>query len=185
MDETLRTERLTLRPLSPSDAAETVRLMTPEIARWTGSWIGEETVERVAERIRQAQETEARGFTVGRVATLTVTGELLGWMGVRKLGAEPTRGALSYWIGEAWFGRGYTSEALRALVPYAFEALDLQVIEAAAQTANAASVALLRGLGMRHMGQRMEFAPARGAADLCDWFELERSRAELNGPSVT
>jgi RimJ/RimL family protein N-acetyltransferase len=174
MDETLRTERLTLRPLSPSDAAETVRLMTPEIARWTGSWIGEETVERVAERIRLNRETEARGFAVSRVANLTATGEMLGWMGVRKLDADPRRGALGYWIGEAWFGRGYTSEAVRALVPYAFEALDLKVIEAAAQTANAASLAVLRGLGMRHMGQRLEFAPARGAPDLCDWFELVR-----------
>ena len=175
MDPTLRTPRLTLRPLAPGDASETVRLMTPAIARWTGSWIGEETEERVADRIRHYQETDARGFAVSRAATLTATGDMLGWMGVRRLDADPTRGSLGYWIGEAWFGQGYTREAVRALVPYAFETLDLRVIEAAAQTANAGSLAVLRGLGMKHMGQRMEFATARGAADLCDWFELARA----------
>jgi ribosomal-protein-alanine N-acetyltransferase len=174
MDPILVTDRLTLRPLSLDDAEPTLRLMTPAIARWTGTWIGEETSERVADRIERYRESEARGLAVHRVATLTATGELLGWMGVRRCEEAPRRGALGYWIGEAWFGRGLTREAVRALVPHAFEALDLQVVEAAAQTSNIASQAVLRGLGMRHMGQREEFAPVRGTADLCDWFELGR-----------
>lgn len=174
MDATLRTARLHLRPLSAGDAGESARLMSPAIARWTGSWTGVETQAQVAERIRKYLETEARGFAVSRAVTLAATGDLIGWFGVRRLDDRPERGALGYWIGEAFFGQGYTREGVRALVPHAFEALDLQVIEAAAQTANTASLAVLRGLGMRHMGQRMEFASARGAADLCDWFELER-----------
>ena len=175
MASILVTDRLILRPLSPDDAAPTVGLMTPAIACWTGSWIGEETPDRVADRIDRYLKTEQRGFAINRVVTLKTTGELMGWMGVRRLDEHPERGALGYWIGEPWFGQGYTREAVRALVPYAFNILDLQVIEAAAQTANAASLAVLRGLGMRHMGQRHEFAPARGVSDLCDWFEVDRS----------
>lgn len=174
MDLAITTERLTLRPLSLDDAEPFVRLMTPGIARWTGSWIGEETVERVVERLRRQIDLEAPGLAVNRAATLSATGELMGWMSVHRAKAAPGRGALGYWIGEAWFAQGYTREAVRALVPFAFEALDLQVIEAVAQTANAASIAVLRGLGMRYKGQREEFAVARGSADLCEWFELDR-----------
>lgn len=175
MDAILRTRRLTLRPLSLDDAAASARLMSEAIARWTGSWTARQTPESVAHRISRCTATEAAGDSVDRAAVITATGELIGWMGVRRSTQERRRGALGYWIGEAWFGQGYTREAVRALVPYAFEALDLDVIEAAAQTANAASLAVLRGLGMRHMGQRQEFASARGVSDLCDWFELDRT----------
>jgi ribosomal-protein-alanine N-acetyltransferase len=174
MGPVLVTDRLILRPLSLEDAAPTAGLMTPGIARWTGSWTGAETSDQVADRIARHEETEALGLAISRAATLKATGALIGWMGVRRSDERPERGALGYWIGEAWFGHGYTREAVRALVPYAFGALDLQVIEAVAQTTNAASLAVLRGLGMRHMGQRQEFASARGLSDLCDAFELDR-----------
>ena len=174
MSAILVTDRLVLRPLSLDDAGPTARLMTPGIARWTGSWTGENTAQDVADRILRQQQTEARGFALNRAAVLKATGELIGWMGVRRSDEQPERGALGYWIGEAWFGQGYTREAVRVLVPHAFKVLDIAVMEAAAQTGNAASLAVLRGLGMRHMGQREEFATARGASDLCDWFELDR-----------
>jgi RimJ/RimL family protein N-acetyltransferase len=174
MDQVIQTERLTLRPLRASDTEPTVRLMTPGIARWTGSWIGEETIERVAGRIGRCLETELTGFSLNRVMVLRGAGELIGWIGVRKSDAEPHRGSLGYWIGEPHFGQGYAREAAHAIVDAAWNGLDLTVIEAAAQTANTASLAILRGLGMRHTGRREEYAAARGAHDLCEHFELER-----------
>lgn len=176
MDAILRTQRLTLRPLSPDDAEPTARLMSHAVARWTGSWTDHETVESVAARIARHAAANAAGTSLDRAAVITATGELIGWLGVRRSDQDPRRGMLGYWIGEAWFGQGYTREAVRALVPHAFEALDLDLIEAFAQTANTASLAILRGLGMRHMGRQEHFAAARGVLDLCDAFELERPR---------
>jgi [ribosomal protein S5]-alanine N-acetyltransferase len=174
MDAILRTQRLTLRPLSPDDAEPTARAMSDAVARWTGSWTGHETPQSVAARIARHAEANAAGNSLDRAAVITATGELIGWMGVRRSDKAPRRGMLGYWIGEPWFGQGYTREAVRALVPYAFEALDLDLIDAFAQTANTASLAILRGLGMRHMGQQEHFATARGVSDLCDFFELDR-----------
>jgi ribosomal-protein-alanine N-acetyltransferase len=170
----LRTERLTLRPLSLDDAEATASIMSPAIARWTASWTGSETTLQVAERIARTLEAERSGRRFMRAATLTATGELIGWVGVLRLDADPERGSLGYWIGEAWFGQGYTTEAARAVVDAAWDALDLQVIEGVAQIGNLASHRILLGLGMSHMGQREEFAPARGAADLCEGYELRR-----------
>ena len=174
MDSILRTARLTLRPLSPDDAAPSARMMSPAIARWTGAWTGAETAEEVGERIARSLEAEQAGRRFMRAACLTETGELIGWVGVVRLDADPRRGSLGYWFGEAWFGQGYGKEAARAVFDASWDALDVHVIEAAAQVANPASHRILLGLGMRPMGQRMELATARGAADLCEWYELER-----------
>lgn len=174
MDGIIRTPRLTLRALTLEDAEPTSRIMTPAVARWTGSWKGEETPQEIAGRIRLYLDTEERGFGLNRAAVITATGELIGWIGVRRYDERPHLGALGYWIGEPFFGQGYTREAVRALTPVAFDALGVETIEAAAQVANTASLAILRGLGMRHMGRRQEYSTARGASDLCDWFELDR-----------
>jgi len=175
MDSTLHTARLTLRPLTPADAAPSARIMSPAIARWTASWTGLETADEVGERIARSLDVERSGDRLMRAITLNATGELIGWVGVLRLAAEPERGSLGYWLGEAWFGQGYGQEAAQAAVDAAWEALGLQAIEAAAQIGNAASHKILLGLGMHPMGQRMEFAPARGAADLCEWYELSRA----------
>jgi RimJ/RimL family protein N-acetyltransferase len=177
MDSILHTPRLTLRPLTIEDAGPTARIMSPVIARWTAIWKGSETEVEVAERLARTLEAERAGRRFMRAATLTETGELIGWVGVVRLEAAPERGSIGYWIGETWFGQGYASEAARAVLDAAWDALDLQVIEGAAQLANLASVRILRGLGMTHMGQREEFAPARGVSDVCEWYELRRPRA--------
>ena len=174
MDRILTTSRLTLRPLSSTDAEATARLMTPGIARWTGSWIGAETPERVGERIEHYLSAERAGLGFNRAAVITATGALIGWIGVRRSDTEPRRGAIGYWIGEAYFGHGYTREAARAILDAAWSELNLDVIEGGAQLANAASIAVLKGLGMRYVGEREEFATARGSSDLCAFYEIER-----------
>lgn len=177
MQSVLETERLILRPLTPEDAGPTARIMSPAIARWTGSWTGADTAEEIEARIARSLEGEHAGRSLMRAIALGGTGELIGWIGVVKTVTEPQRASLGYWIGEAWFGRGYTREAARAMVDAAWEALDLQVIEAVAQVGNLASHRILLGLGMRHLGQREEFASARGVSDLCEWYELRRAGA--------
>lgn len=174
MNGDILTERLRLRPLLLCDAEPTLRIMTPGIARWTGSWRNQETVELITGRIAKHHILDAECLSFDRAITLKATGALIGWIGARRSDDNPRRANFGYWIGEAYFGQGYTREAARAMIPAAFEALDLEVIEAGAQVANAASIAILRGLGMRHVGQRESYSVARGAADLCDWFELER-----------
>jgi RimJ/RimL family protein N-acetyltransferase len=179
MDTLLCTTRLTLRPLSAEDAAPSARIMSPAIARWTGSWTGVETAEEIEGRIVRSLEAERFGGRLMRAVVLTGSGELIGWVGVMRTAAEPGRGSLGYWLGEASFGQGYGKEAARAMAEAAWGALDLQVLEAAAQVGNTASHRILLGLGMRHMGQRMEFASARGVADLCEWYEVRRGEAFL------
>lgn len=55
-----------------------------------------------------------------------------------------------YWsLAPAFRGQGYATEAARALIAYAFAALNLRRIVATTEHANAASIAVMRRLGMR------------------------------------
>jgi [ribosomal protein S5]-alanine N-acetyltransferase len=55
-----------------------------------------------------------------------------------------------FWaLGQAYHGRGYATEAARAMIGYAFGELRLKHIVATTEHANAASIAVMRRLGMR------------------------------------
>jgi RimJ/RimL family protein N-acetyltransferase len=175
MTSVLETERLILRPPSvDADAPAFAALMSDAIARWTGSWGGTNTRADVARRIEAYLETEARGLAFNRTLVLKATGEAIGLIGVRRLETEPGRGAIGYWIGEPFFGRGYTLEAARAMLDTAWTLLPVAVIEGVAQLPNTASRRILLALGMSEVGERMEFASARGAADRCAVYEIAR-----------
>lgn len=79
--------------------------------------------------------------------------ELLGGitLGNLRRGVAQT-GSLGYWMGEPHAGRGYMSEALFALLDFAFGPLGLHRAEAACLPHNVASRALLLKLGFREEG---------------------------------
>jgi ribosomal-protein-alanine N-acetyltransferase len=72
-------------------------------------------------------------------------------------------GSLGYWIGASHARRGYMTEALQLLLPYAFERLGLHRIEAACLPNNAASRGLLRKLGFVEEGYAREYLRINGS----------------------
>ena len=156
------TSRLRLRPLRADDAEPTVALMSEAISRWTGSWTPAPTPSDVLGRIERHQAAETESRAIMRAIEGASDGRLMGWIGVDRLDADLRRGVLGYWLGEAFWGRGCAGEAAGAIVDDAWDRLDLEVIEAGAQPENAASLAVLRRLGMTEIGSRSHFAAARG-----------------------
>jgi ribosomal-protein-alanine N-acetyltransferase len=70
--------------------------------------------------------------------------------------------SLGYWAGEMFVGRGYTTAAVRAVVRYAFEDLDLHRVEAACQPDNLASRRVLETAGFTHEGQAKAYLKING-----------------------
>jgi len=62
------------------------------------------------------------------------------------------RAEMGYWIGQPYWGRGYATEAARAVLEYGFHGLGLQRIHACHFTRNPASGKVLVKIGMRHEG---------------------------------
>jgi RimJ/RimL family protein N-acetyltransferase len=66
---------------------------------------------------------------------------------------EPASAMLSYSVDGAYEGAGFASEAVRAVVDYAFATFDLRTITAHYDPANARSERLLQRLGFREMAR--------------------------------
>jgi [ribosomal protein S5]-alanine N-acetyltransferase len=71
-------------------------------------------------------------------------------------------GTLGYWIGAPHAGKGYMTDALRAILPFAFDHLTLHRVEAACLPHNAASVALLRRCGFEDEGRARAYLKING-----------------------
>jgi len=148
---TLHTDRLLLRAHTLADA--------PELARLAGAREVAATTLRIPHPYSLA---DAEAFITGwqdadeRVAFAIVLREnsvLLGGAGLR-LEKEHRHAELGYWIGTPYWGKGYATEAARAILRYGFEVLKLHRIHASHFADNAASGNILRKIGMKHEGRQ-------------------------------
>jgi ribosomal-protein-alanine N-acetyltransferase len=75
---------------------------------------------------------------------------------LRDIDAEHSQAELGFWIGRPAWGRGYATEAARAVVRFGFEGLGLNRIYAYHMLRNPSSGAVLRNAGMKHEGTLRE-----------------------------
>ena len=71
-------------------------------------------------------------------------------------------GTLGYWVGAEFARQGYMSDAINAVVHYAFNTLDLSRIEAATLPENAASRGLLEKTGFKYEGVAQSYLQIAG-----------------------
>jgi RimJ/RimL family protein N-acetyltransferase len=81
----------------------------------------------------------------------TPSGELLGAISLHVSSAH-SHGEIGYWIGLDSWGKGFATEAARALAAYAFAELGLHRLQGRHFTRNVASGRVLQKLGMRLEG---------------------------------
>jgi len=177
----VETARLRLRCVRLEDVVPVSAMMTAAVSRWVASWPVPFTPEMAVERITNARRAAADGRALPCAIERRSDGALVGWIGVTRETSHDRRAMLGYWLGEKHHGHGYMREAAPAAVQMAFQQLDLDVIEAAAQPENAASFAVLRGCGMAPVGERMIFAPSRSRDELCLLYEVARPKAQPEG----
>ena len=79
------------------------------------------------------------------------SGEFCGAIGLT-IDSVHKHAELGYWIGVPYWGRGYATEAARAVVAYGFEELGLNRVYARHFRTNKASGRVLQKIGMRHEG---------------------------------
>jgi len=91
------------------------------------------------------------------------TGQFMGAITLDNIRRGPAQMAnLGYWIGPEFARNGFMSEAVRALVHYAFETLDLSRIEAACLPKNEASRGLLERCGFKYEGVAQSYLQIGG-----------------------
>lgn len=148
----LSSERLLLRPLVEADAPAVRRFCAErELAANTLS-VPHPYPEGAAEAFIARTAAEWAEGKAGVWAMVPHgTDELVGTAGLLFERAH-LRAELGYWVGEPARGRGYATEASRALLGLAFGALGLSRVVAHHFSRNPASGAVLLKAGMRHEG---------------------------------
>jgi RimJ/RimL family protein N-acetyltransferase len=87
----------------------------------------------------------------------------------REDGAE-----IGYWLGVAYWGRGFATEAARAVIDHAFGDLDHDTLQSGARVSNPASRRVLEKCGFQWTGVRLCRIRAINSAAPIDRFRLDR-----------
>ncbi len=190
----LSTERLTLRPPIPADAAAIFRLVN--------DW----AVVRMLTRLPFPYPREAADGWItragaelagGRAYHLVITGhedgtELL--IGSVALRLEPARRVahLGYWVGRRFWGHGVATEAAGRVAHWALANLAIDAVLAQVAVDNTASTAVLRRIGFQAVGTGRAPFLARGgthdvvhfAATRDDLFKAQNLPANADGAAA-
>jgi RimJ/RimL family protein N-acetyltransferase len=168
--KSLVTERLVLRRSRPQDAESISAYRSdPDVNQYQG-WDRTDP-EGIRAEIAE-MESRAPGGAGGWVQ-FTVEerdgGRLVGDVGISAVDSEPSVVKIGYTIAPAFQGRGYATEAVRALVDYAFETLGAERVRAFAAAENVPSLRVAENVGLslverfehRHGGEVVRYELAR------------------------
>lgn len=163
----LETERLVLRAPQHGDIKVITRLVNDRRVAENTARIphpyGVDDAERFIAAVNR-QDGEAT-FAIIR------NGDLIGVCGV-----EPRENApeIGYWLGAPFWGRGYATEAVRALIDHAFGALGHDALQAGARVGNPASRRVLEKCGFQWTGVGLYRIRAINSSAPLDRFRLDR-----------
>jgi RimJ/RimL family protein N-acetyltransferase len=165
----IETRRLVLRAPMRGDVPDLIRLADNKI---------------IAERLANFPSPYTRADAIGfveifaqradhRPYAITSDGHLIGVIGFSyEEGAPPQ---LGYWLGEPHWGKGYMTEAGRALIDAAHRTHQYDLILARALEANTASLRVLEKLGF-HRASKAKIRRAQTGDHPLALLELERPR---------
>ncbi len=157
-----------LRMPRPADYAEWSALRARSrafLAPWEPTWPADDLTRpafrrRLRRYARDVRDDQAYPFFVFS----TRTGKLVGGCtlsNVRRGVAQTC--SLGYWVGEPYSRQGFTSNAVRALIPFVFDHMRLHRLEAACLPSNEGSRALLLSCGFTQEGFARKYLRIDGA----------------------
>jgi RimJ/RimL family protein N-acetyltransferase len=180
---TLETSQLILRPFQLEDAAIVQSLAGVwEVADTTANMPHPYEDGMAESWIAGHEESFKARETVTFAITLAATNDLLGAIGLTL--DQGYQGELGYWIGVPYWGKGYCTEAGRAVLAFAFQDLNLQRIHARAFKRNPASARVLQKLGLTYEGTRRQHVLKWGRpedVDLYGLLKVDYSGSEKHG----
>jgi RimJ/RimL family protein N-acetyltransferase len=126
-------------------------------------------------RLADAQDFIAHANQTGAETVFVVTlrdGGVIGTCGLmRPKGDAPEIG---YWLGVKHWGKGYATEAARALIDHAFSDLDYEAVQSSARVTNPASRRVLEKCGFQWIGAGLCRVRALNSSVPVDRFRLDR-----------
>ncbi|MBJ7331939.1 MAG: GNAT family N-acetyltransferase [Solirubrobacteraceae bacterium] len=149
----LLTDRLGIRAYDPDDATQMHEVLyrDPVAMRYVG---GPRTFAETTQQVRGYAEDHVRRGYACWVVEERETGLIVGEAGLHPFDSKGPEIELAYAFGRPFWGRGFATEAARAIVAEGFGDLGLEEIVAVARDENTASLHVLENLGFVQDGRR-------------------------------
>ncbi|WP_421724576.1 GNAT family N-acetyltransferase [Bauldia sp.] len=159
---TIRGERVLLRVPTLADHPQWAKLREDSrsfLAPWEPVWPADDLTRLAFRRRIRRYQREIRNGTGYPLFIFSPDGEtLLGGLTLSQVQRGVAQSAvLGYWMGLPFAGKGYMSAAVRSLIGFSFDTLQLNRIEAACLPHNTASIRLLERVGFRREGYARRF----------------------------
>ena len=149
----IETERLILRPFQIEDAEFMFRnwASDPEVTRFL-TWATHEDV-NVSEQVIQDWINKKDDLENYQWALeWKETGEPIGSMGAVRIDNRTESVTIGYCIGRSWWGKGFTAEALRAVIRFFFDEVGMNCVNACHDPRNPNSGKVMKKGGMTYEG---------------------------------
>jgi [ribosomal protein S5]-alanine N-acetyltransferase len=172
---TLETERLILRRLELADAPSIQTLVSDKrIAMYSLSIPYPYPEGGALEFINSSHERTAQGVSIELALVLRAEHQVIGCVGLRpkphKRSAE-----IGYWVGVPYWSHGYMTEAVRHVIQYAFDVMELNRIYATYLVSNPASGRVMQKAGMTHEGTMRQHVQKNGVFHDVAYYSILRS----------
>ncbi|OAI42372.1 acetyltransferase [Verrucomicrobia bacterium SCGC AG-212-E04] len=138
----LESKRLIMRVPVPSDATvvnAAIRASLPQLKKWMPWAQKAPTLAETHKRLCEEAEKFRQGTDIMLLLFAKETGELVGCSGLHRIDWSVPRLEIGYWIATRHAGRGYVSEAVRAIDRFAFKVLGAARVEILCDHRNAPS----------------------------------------------
>ena len=175
MSSILQTEHLLLRPPQAGDIRLIVSLLGDyEVSRNLSTVPHPYTEDDARAYIVSQADARARGEGYGFTILRKSDGALIGICGV-----HPARAfEIGYWVGKPYWRCGFATEAVGAVVAFAFQVLDADSVRASVIEDNLASGRVLEKLGFVPCGNEERLNLSRGHNVFCHKVILTRAKFE-------
>lgn len=152
---TFRTKRLHLRLIQDADVDFILEgLSDTRVTQYYA--VHYDTLEAVQEQMQFYRDLLEKGTGIWWAFSLEGESKLIGACGLSSLDKVHQKAEIGFWLLPAYWGKGYIPEAVAAILPYCFEVLQLNRIEAIVEGENIASAKVLEKVGFRNEGNLRE-----------------------------
>jgi ribosomal-protein-alanine N-acetyltransferase len=159
----LETDRLLLRKMRPDDAADLFEYACdPAVAKFT-TWRAHESIEYSKLFLRAVMEEYSKHEPSSWGIEEKAERKLIGTCGFANWSPSDFRGEIGYALSRKYWGKGYMTEAVRAVIAFGFRTLQLNRIEARCEIKNIASARVIEKAGMKFEGILRQHAFYKGA----------------------
>lgn len=148
--ETIQTERLLLRKPRMEDAPVIFESYArdPEVSRYL-AWMPHKNIRETEQFLLACGHLWQTEKDYAYVVTMKEAGRLIGMFGLHPMKMKVEVG---YALARPYWGKGYTSEALRAVIGWAFSQPEIYRVQAFCDVENIASARVMEKAGMTREG---------------------------------